>query len=274
MSIKVDLVIIDGQNDFCNPVNPYTGKPAALYVDGADEDIKRLATFIRKTGSRIHEIHATLDSHHRMSVFHPLYWKDTAGKNPNPFTVITAKEVASGQWSPTIPGMMKRSLQYVADLEKTGRYSLVIWPEHCLIGSWGHNVHPELFSALCEFENDPHCVVNYVTKGSSMYTEAYSVIKAEVPDPTDPTTQVNTGFIQTLANADVILLAGEASSHCVFNSLRDIVTEFNDPAQTKKIKFMEDCSSPVKGFEVQHNELLAFCDAHGIERVKSTTYLI
>jgi nicotinamidase-related amidase len=288
MSIKIDLLIIDPQNDFCvdketvditDPKDPTrtitvnTGRGGSLFVKGADEDMKRVSKFIDRVGGKLNDLHVTMDTHHIFSVFHPTYWKNTAGKNPNPFTIIDVKSVENGDWTPTIPHLFKRSVDYVKALEKSARYPLCIWPEHCLIGSWGHNIFPELYESISRFEKTTGIMCDYVTKGSNPFVEAYSVVKAEIPDPSDPNTQINTGFIQSLTSADVVLLAGEASSHCVFNSLKDIVNGFGDPDQTKKIKFMEDCSSPVPGFEKLHTELLDYCKTNSIEVIKSVDYL-
>ena len=82
------------------------------------------------------------------------------------------------------------------------------WPPHCLIGSEGHNVHPRLFDSLKKWENKRFGVVDYVTKGSNLWTEHFSAVQAEVPDPTDPDTQINARLIETLEDADLIVNTG------------------------------------------------------------------
>jgi len=87
--------------------------------------------------------------------------------------------------------------------------------------------------------------VDFVTKGSNPWTEHFSAVQAEVPDPADPTTQVNTGFIQTLEEADIVLLAGEAETHCVMNTVNDIANSFSDAAYIRKLVWLTDATSPV-----------------------------
>ena len=70
-----------------------------------------------------------------------------------------------------------------------------------------------------------------------------------MPDPSDPSTQVNTQFIQALEEADMILLGGEALSHCVANTGRDVIGAFTDPKYAEKIVLLTDASSNVSGFE-------------------------
>ena len=234
---NIQLLLIDPQNDFCNP-------SGSLYVPGAEHDIDRLAGWINKNVNKINDIHVTLDSHRKVDISHPIWWKDSAGNNPAPFTIISAADMKSGAWRTTQPSAFKRTLAYLEQLEATQRYPHVIWPEHCLIGSEGHGVAPNLFDALQTWEAR-YAMVGYVTKGSNPYTEHFSGVRAEVPDPNDPTTQINLPLINTLENADLILIAGQARSHCVANTVRDIANTFSNQDYVKKLVLLEDCMSDV-----------------------------
>ena len=235
--MNVQLLVIDPQNDFCNP-------NGALFVPGADEDMKRLAAFVTRTRDKLDDIHVTLDSHRRVDISHPMWWRDAKGKSPSPFTLITADDMDRGDWKTTVPSYAKRSMEYLRALEAGGRYPHTIWPEHCLIGDEGHNVVPELAAAIHDWE-DRFAQADYVTKGSNPWTEHFSAVKAEVPDPTDPTTQVNTDLVQTLQEADLVLLAGEASTHCVMNTVKDIADGFADAKFVEKLVWLTDATSPV-----------------------------
>lgn len=242
---NLDLLIIDPQYDFCNP-------KGSLFVPGADKDMERLAKLVIRLKSKINDIHVTMDCHRFVDIAHPIFWVDSAGKHPTPFTVITEADVMSGKWTTTNPGDIKRAVAYVKSLAANNRYALCIWPPHCLIGSYGGTIVKELFDAFLLWESE-FAMVDYVTKGSNPYTEHYSAVQADVPDDEDPTTQLNLktgGLIDLLANSsDVILLAGEALSHCVANTVLDIVSNFSDQDAIKKIILLEDASSSVPGFE-------------------------
>ena len=80
-------------------------------------------------------------------------------------------------------------------------------------------------AALTEWESR-FAFVDYVTKGSNILTEHYSAVQADVPDPSDASTQINTRLIQTLENADLVAIAGEARTHCLANTVRDIADGF------------------------------------------------
>src|SRR5271154_5025298 len=119
---RIHLLIIDPQNDFSDP-------KGTLFVNGADKDMKQvLPAFVKRVGHKLKGITATLDSHHPVHIAHPIFWKDTKGNHPNPFTLISAKDVENGIWTPVRPSLQKRALDYVRSLETSGRYVLCIWP--------------------------------------------------------------------------------------------------------------------------------------------------
>lgn len=255
--MQLELLIIDPQIDFCDPAG-------ALFVVGADADIGRLARMVRRLSPKLANIHVTLDSHHFVDIAHPIFWKDSTGKHPAPFTIISATDVETGRWTPTQPGASKRVLAYVQTLAAHGRYPLCIWPPHCLIGSRGHAVVPELFAALQEWEQR-FAIVDYVTKGSNIWTEHYSAIQADVPDPADPSTQINTALIQTLMKADIVAVAGEAGSHCLANTVRDLANNFGDDSLVSKLVLLSDATSPVTGFEALQDSFVAEMTARGMQ---------
>lgn len=263
---KVHLLIIDPQVDFCDP------KKGSLYVKGADEDMNRVAQMIHRIHPKLDDIHVTLDTHHYVDVAHPIYWKNSKGENPAPFTIISVQDVSDGVWTPTQPSLFKKSLEYVKGLAKNGRYPLCIWPPHCLIGSEGHNVFPPVFEVLIEWEKE-FAMVDYVTKGSNPHTEHYSAIRADVPEADDPSTQINTKLIQTLLEADIVAICGEAGSHCLANTTRDIAHEFGDDSYVKKLVLLTDGTSPVPGFEKLQEDFIKEMVAKGMQLSTTTKFL-
>lgn len=274
MTNRIHLVVIDPENDFCKAGNEIplpSGLPAdaeaalidhnwrgSLYVEHAHEDMVAAAAFIDNYGDALEDIHVTLDAHRVYDISHPKMYVNSHGENPTPFTLMTYDLLKSGVWNVFAPGMRIKShsnktlyevvLEYEQALEANGKYPHVIWPEHCLIGTRGHALHEAISKALINWEKSQHANVDYVTKGSNFLTEHYSAIEAEVPDPSDPSTMTNTPFIQVISTGDIILLMGEASSHCLANTARDIVRYGGDDI-CKKLIFLENASSPVTGFE-------------------------
>lgn len=241
--MKIQLLGIDCQEDF---VNSITG---SLYVPGADIGIQKITDFIKRKGSSIDDINMTLDSHRTQHIAHSSFWRDpNNGDHPNPFTIITKQDVENGKWCTTSPGMQRWAAEYTAQLERGGKYPLIIWPIHCRILSDGHKLQPDLFKALCDWEEEQIAIVNYVTKGSNVKTEMYSALKAEVVDPSDPSTQLNVKFIESLQECDLIGVFGFASSHCVRATLSDIIESFGDK-YISKLVLLTDATAPVEGFE-------------------------
>lgn len=254
--MKIELLTIDPQNDFCHP-------DGSLFVPGAIDDMKRLAAMIHRLQDKLDDIHVTMDSHHFVDVAHPIFWMDSKGKNPDPFTIISNEDVKNGIYRTTNPQFQARMEEYVQILETNNRYPLCIWPPHCLIGSWGYGIVPELFEAFLEWEKS-FAIVDYVTKGSNFWTEHYSAVQADVPDPEDPDTQLNMRLIETLQKADIILLAGEARSHCLANTVRDIANNFGEE-NVKKMILLQDATSDVPGFESLGNDFVTEMRGRGME---------
>lgn len=266
MVTNIQLIIIDPQYDFCDP-------KGSLFVTGADGDMQRVSAMVNRLRSKLSDIHITLDSHRIVDISHPIWWKDGSGKHPNPFTLISPADVEAGTWTTTKPSMRKRSLQYLKDLETRKRYPHVIWPEHCRIGTLGATVVPVLQAALDSWERERFGVVDFVTKGSNPWTEHFSAVMAEVPDPEDPTTQINTGLIQTLEEADIVLVAGEARSHCLANTVRDIVANFGNASAVEKMHLISDGCSDVPSFEKVGNDFVTELTAKGMKITTSTEFL-
>lgn len=261
--MRTELFIVDPQIDFCDPIS------GTLYVDGAEADMSRLAHMIRRVGARLDAIHVTLDTHHYVHIAHPIFWTNAAGEHPAPFTIISRDDVEDGVWAATDPAYQERAISYVRAIELSSRYNLCIWPYHCLIGSSGHAVMPELHAALIDWEKQLK-VVNYVPKGYNVLTEHYSAIRAEVPDPSDPSTDLNQELIDALFSADTVVIAGEAGSHCVANTVRDLVAQFGNDSHMKRLVLLTDAMSAVKGFEPLQEKFISDMVARGM-RVSTTT---
>lgn len=277
MSLKVHAVSIDQQKDFTDP-------NGSLFVKGANENVKRTSKMIQRLTSKLVDIHVTMDSHRKVDISHPLWWVTDAGEKPGPITGVTADANGIFHFESFITGVKttgrtrslsakNRTLQYLRDLNTNGRYPHTIWPEHCIIGDEGHNLDPAVAAAVHEWEEKRYAVADIVTKGSNPWTEHFSAIKAEVPDPSDPSTQINTRFIQSLESADVVIWFGEALSHCLANTFRDTLDNFSDPSFIKKQYLCVNGSSSVPGFEKFGDDFLAEMKAKGVNLTTAEDFL-
>jgi len=227
-------------------------------------------------GRRISQIHVTLDCHHKIDVAHPAMWRDGSNNRPAPFTIISSQDIRDGKWVPIYAPYRKKFIHYAESLEASGRYPLCIWPPHCLIGTEGNNILPVLHQALSNWIDIRRRNINFVSKGSNIFTEHYSAVKAEVPDPKDPTTQIDSrpgGLIKTLMQSDIIAIAGEAGSHCLANTVRDIADGFGDDSYIKKLVLIKDATSPVTGFENLQDEFITEMAARGMQVSNTSDFL-
>lgn len=253
---KVALMLIDVQNTFCLP-------SFELPVQGAVEDCRRTAEFIYKNLANITSIHCTMDTHKTMQIFHPMYWVDEKGNHPAPATIITEDEVKSSRWrvNPGIaystargnyPALQAQAMDYVSKLAAGGKYPLMIWPFHAMIGGVGHALvagveEAVFFHSICRSTQ-----TGIEVKGGNPLTENYSIFRPEVTTGpgggTLPNVQANnTRFLDLLLEHDYVLIGGQAKSHCVAWSIDDMLTHIHtkDPTLVEKAYLLEDLTSPV-----------------------------
>ena len=249
------LLIIDPQNSFCHP-------DGELSVEGADRDMERLSRFIQANGEAFHRILVTLDSHNRMHIAHPAWWKDPQGTPPAPFTALTREGVKNGTWLASNPNDQAWSESYMDNCP-----THVIWPPHCLLGTWGHGVYAPLDATLTQWAHH-HTDLVMIPKGSARYTEHFSIFQPKVRREGDPSACFNLNLLDELDAFDDIYIAGEASSHCVADSVRDII--HTRPAMARKLILLTDAMSPVTGFATLAQTFLTDMEHAGV-RFATTT---
>jgi nicotinamidase-related amidase len=229
----------------------------------------RAAALVQRLGAGLDGITITLDSHHRIDIAHPGFWRRADGAAVSPFTPITAAQVRQGEFLPRDAAALPRTLPYLDALEATGRYTLMVWPVHCQMGTWGHGVHAGLQAALDAWADTQGRSVAVVNKGENPWTEHYSALQAEVPDADDGRTLLNRPLLEALDGFDRILIAGEAGSHCVRATVEHLAAHLPS-GQLGKLVLLTDCISPVGGFEAQQAEFLAAMQAKGVRLAVST----
>jgi nicotinamidase-related amidase len=232
------LVVIDPQNDFCD-------RKGSLYVDGAEDDIARLAEHIEAFGGAYSDIFVSLDSHDVVAIFHPKFWIGESGNNPAPYTAISAADLASGRWRPARAAHAPYAGGMFAAMEKKNVHSLMVWPEHCVVSTWGHGIAEPLARALAVWRDTSGAPVRYVFKGENPYTEMFSIF--EGIDDSWPDAAFNGNLYSRLASFETLVFAGEALSHCVEASVASYLSRGAPPGQ--KIRVLSDCTSCVQGFD-------------------------
>src|SRR5262249_19078782 len=145
--------------------------------------------------------------------------------------------------------LRKHALHYVRRLSQGGKYPLMVWPYHAMLGGIGHALVSAVEEALFF-----HCLARQIqsgfeVKGDHPLTESYSVLGPEVTDPDEgePLVEPDTHLLEKLAHCDVLIIAGQAKSHCVAWTIDDLLEylQHDAPEVVRKVYVLEDCTSPV-----------------------------
>jgi nicotinamidase-related amidase len=268
---RVHMLLVDLQRDFCFP-------EGALFVggrsgDGAIRDNDRLVRFLYRNLETISDITYTLDSHVPHQIFFPSFWADAEGGAVEPGRVVHAEEVRSGALRPNpevawwlcdgnTEWLRREALHYCEELERQGKYELFLWPLHCLMGGDGHALagvvqEARLFHA---WVRGADAFVEH--KGMDPLTENYSVFSPEVKKHHDgsPLGERNVELLDTILGVDALVVAGQASSHCVKSSLEDLLVEIErrDRSLADRVYILDDCMSAVTVRDPERPGELAF----------------
>ncbi len=254
---RVCLVVVDVQNTFCVPgFELFVGGRSGT---GAVDDNRRLCAFIYRNLATITRVVPTMDTHHAMQIFHPIYLINDRGEHPAPFTLVSAEDVEQGVWrfnaaiAPSLaldPDYAQRLLlHYTRRMAAGGKYALTIWPYHSMLGGIGHALVAAMEEAIFFHGIARASQPDFQVKGSNPLTEHYSVIGPEVLEgPSgEAIAQRNHALVDQLHRYDAVVIAGQAKSHCVAWTIADLLDEVRarDMSLAGRVYLLEDCTSPV-----------------------------
>jgi nicotinamidase-related amidase len=286
---KIALMGIDYQNTFCLPdFELYVGGTTG---NGAMEDCDRFIRWGYTNLPYITKIILSMDTHLTYQIFHPHTWIDAKGNHPTPgATMISHEDVKNRVWmidpkiawtvaGGNLPYLERWALHYTKTLEEKGRYMLIIWPFHGMLGGISH----ALVSSVAEMAFF-HSVARYSQtdiqiKGGNLLSENYSIVGVEVNEDWmgNPVGEINTEFFEDLITYDYVIAGGEAGSHCFPWTMNDILDKINakDPDLAKKFYVVEDFISPVVipgvlDFSAEQEKALDGFRSAGMNVVKST----
>ncbi len=264
---KVAVILVDYQHDFVDP----TG---TLHVPGSQQDVARFLAWFYANAHKISSIYASLDTHLPFQIFFSSWWKDPqTGEHPQPYTTITVDDVTNIKWLPIIEPDWSTS--YVHQLQQKARKDLMIWPYHTMEGTLGHMLAAPLCEAIAWHSAARNTQPTYIEKGRTMRTEYYGIFGAEIPDPEDPDSSLNVTLLDAVMKYDRVYVAGEAKSHCVLETERQLVGRFGEqPELLKRLYFLIDCTSsvqhPVIDFDALAEAELAAMARQGVQKALST----
>ena len=258
-SVRRLLLCIDVQKDFM--------EGGALGVTGSLGDVERMTKFIYNNMEGITDIMCSMDTHYPFHIFFPSWWENADGENPAPYTEITYDDVSHGIWRP-VYGNPADSLTYLQELEKQAKKKLCIWTYHCIHGTEGFDLENEFAKMVYFHAAARKTIPRIIHKGTDFYSEMYGIIRPEYSKRNLKNTRVLNAFQQY----DEIYVVGEAASHCLMESVKQIAEEYaTRPEITSKITILEDCTSPITGCEQLTKDAFDnFKRTYGIKFAKST----
>jgi len=280
-SERILLIGIDWQNDFVLPdiSAVAAGEPyGALSVPGAKWDILRLTRFIYENLGKITRIMLSFDTHYPNQIFHRAMWRGQDGLPVSPLTMIGPANIYSHKFR-FVGGDCNKAMDCVSSLEKAGKGGVLIWPEHCIVGTPGWNLETQLVQMITFHSAARNVDPITVFKGTDRYSEMYGFLEPEYnPDgiftkaALDAIVSYNpvTGEIQGL-KWDKIIITGEAASHCVPESTWQLLKRLRwHPEVAQRIYLLRDCTSPVAGYEQQAEDTFAELKRRGVNVLTST----
>jgi nicotinamidase-related amidase len=255
-SFRLALLAVDVQNTFCVPdFELFVGGRSGT---GAVDDNRRLCEFVYRNLGTITQVFPSLDTHRAMQVFHAIWLVDQEGNHPDPYTLVSAEDVESGRWrmNPAAaealgidPDYAERHLaHYTKQLAEGGKYDLTIWPYHAMLGGIGYALVSAVEEAFFFHGVARQSQPDFQVKGDNPLTEHYSMLGPEVTEGPDGDRigGKNRRLIETLLAFDVVVVAGQAKSHCVAWTIDDLLTD--DEVRERlapRTYLLEDCTSPV-----------------------------
>jgi len=158
---------------------------------------------------------------------------------------------------------------YIKELEEKnddvggGRFSHMLWPTHCVLGSYGASIPPVLTKALSEWSLKAEKPYLIKLKGNDESAEAFSAFGAEVSND-NPKTQPDTELMDYILSAKHVYFCGEASSHCVRWSAIDLAERKANKESSAEIHVIVNLTSPVSVSVLQETEFFKLCGTKGI----------
>jgi len=210
------VFVIDPQNDFSDE---YEGirEHGSLPVTGSTADYSRIINFIKSND--IHEVHVSLDTHSLRHIAHPGLWQiynghgfEDATNENSQFLQLSVDEQRNIIGTSIDPERAPIHLiprnydvteeeynmlydyvhDYIKFFYKDGNSHLqppMIWPNHCIEGTKGHQIASELHIFLESWKRNGYDtghstkprILTYHNKGRNNLVEMYSVFSADKP---------------------------------------------------------------------------------------------
>ena len=255
------LFIVDPQNDFCDP-------KGSLYVPGAENDCLRISNILchPNSGTFFSDCFVSMDMHNNYNCRHTCFWKDKEGNALKEVpTLMYNKDMCYG--NSFIPATNKKSYTLDGDLT-------MIWPKHCIVGTWGSNIQEDVEIGLNFWEENSIYYVNYLFKGRSPLEEEYGVLENKNNQKQFLNSIHSKYGLYNNENIINIYVCGEARMYCVKETILQIARKMKEvktryPMLEYNIYLISDCTSNVNPDADDSQEIKKLVDLANIKIVNS-----
>ena len=244
------LLLVDYQKCFTRP-------DGALFVKGADEDVKRVKSFISSRDD-IAKVCITGDFHQPKMISFPNYWINDKGEHPAPFSSISKQDVIDGVWkrNGSVNGdygdlnneTTEWPIDYFESLESKNEetlnssFELRIWPYHAIAGTEG-----------CCFDDigmeGIYDKLTIIMKGTNPNTEQQGALQPDFSILNRIDASIFSWLKEWAKSDDILAISGEAMDICLaytVYSLIDNLSIFGDLEVLKsRIVLIRDFMSPI-----------------------------
>lgn len=194
------------------------------------------------------------------------------GEHPRAFTVILLKDVwhatnnKDGLWWPV--RNQEGTYDYIKELEASGQMAHVTWWKHNTRLTFGAGIEPVVWEniMLHSYARDIEPIIFF--KGLTD-PEFFGIFGPQVVIKGDKHAQVNLKGLQMYTLFDMVVLDGEADTHCLKNTAMQMAAEIGakDPDQMSKLVIASDGTSGIPGFEDLAKADYAKLEAQGLRRM-------
>jgi nicotinamidase-related amidase len=226
-----------------------------MYSELGELEIKKISKILEESKEKLDGIVLMLDSHYIMDISHSSYWIDFENNHPLPFTEIKRKEAKGRKYNVYMPSApreifeekQKMVVEYLESLEIINKKH-IIKPDHCLIGTWGHNVYQSIIDQVGIWSKAKGRDCQLVLKGLYQHSEHFGAFEAGIPNPNVPETMLNQGILQYLDNFENVYIWGA----------KDVLFE--------TMKQLSDCAEQVDGGHDIYERYVVVTDDEDIKK--------
>ena len=158
------LFLVDVQKCFLNE----------FPVFGTTLNFNDLAHKIESNINNIDYIAVIKNSYNYTDINNKLNWINSTGHHPSNYEKINTEDIGKNWWPTSVS--LEYSINYSKELKKNNKNPIIIWPDHCVVDTEGHNIIDNIQNSITEWENKKNKTAVIIEKGFNDYSELYGIL--------------------------------------------------------------------------------------------------